>query len=342
MLTLKIGIDEIFREPLGVLSQGNYPIQSNHPMIIQSFSSQASSRSIRTEVTPKFATGGNSRAQIKEKLSKINSKIGVLDKILKLYFDDSTNQLMTAEDQELADIEGEIMKQKGAINVYKSNDYNTFKLLCNFISSLEVENINSEINSCLDISPEQYDSLSDIEKQNILDFIHKYKNDLIANLNINTESKEDKKYISSSPSKIIVTYEAKNTYDAKKFNLFRMYVDNMDLPDDHVAHYLNANATNLVHAIEKYFQNSYQLAEITLYFVYEETTLLVTKKEVKHFFSFVASVDELFNQVKVDFPRLTNYRLFALNGKEIIRNNPKIKFVGALHLLNKSVIKVKY
>lgn len=342
MITLKIGIDEVFREPLNALTQGNYPSQFNYPMTNIPFSSQASSRSIRIEVTPRFLSSGSSKDQIKEKISKISTKIGVLDKILKLYFDDQTNQLMTDEDKEIADIEGEIIKQKGAINAYKSNDYNTFKVLSNFISSFEVDNINSEPNSCLDISPEQYDSLSDIEKQNILDYIHKYKTDLISILNINTEDKEDKKYVSSSPSKVIVTYEAKSTYDSKKFNLFRMYVDNMNLPDEHVAHYLNSNVTNLVQAIEKYFQNSYQLVEITLYFVYEETTLIVTKKEVKHFFSFVASVDELFNQVKVDFPRLVNYRLFALNGKEIIRNNPKIKFVGALHLLNKSVIKVKY
>ena len=83
------------------------------------------------------------------------------------------------------------------------------------------------------------------------------------------------------------------------------------------------------------------LSELVLYYSYPETAIIVSQKEVKHYFSFVASIDELFNQVRVDFPRLTNFRLFALNGKEITRNNTK-KFIGALHLLNKSVIRVKY
>ena len=36
-----------------------------------------------------------------------------------------------------------------------------------------------------------------------------------------------------------------------------------------------------------------------------------------------------------------NKLILTVNGKEITRNNTK-KFIGALHLLNKSVIRVKY
>ena len=181
--------------------------------------------------------------------------------------------------------------------------------------------------------------MSDLDRQNLLDYIHKYKNDLITNLGVNIYKKDT--MVVPTLSNVKVTYETQINYDTKKFNLFRMYVDNKDLPDEHVAHYLNANVTHMIQAIERYFQNSYQSTELVLYYSYPETTIIVNQKEVKHYFSFVASIDELFNQVRVDFPRLTNFRLFALNGTEITRNNTK-KFIGALHLLNKSVIRVKY
>ena len=351
MITLKIGIDQIFAEPLSNLNQAQQSYALNTTLnttLNTSFASSSASRSFYKqppEVTPKFSTSNTTRAQLKENVLKIHNKTGVLDKILQVYFDDKS-QNSNADSNEINEIENDMIKQKGALNVYLSNDYNTHMVLCNFLSSLEAESnkqidINSSIPNSFEPTEEEYKGMSDLDRQNLLDYIHKYKNELITNLGMNVYKKDTMVVPQSTGSNIKVTYETQNNYDSKKFNLFRMYVDNKDLPDEHVAHYLNGNVTNMIQAIERFFQNSYQSSELVLYYSYPETTIIVSQKEVKHYFSFVGSIDELFNQVRVDFPRLTNFRLFALNGKEITRNNTK-KFIGALHLLNKSVIRVKY
>ena len=351
MITLKIGIDQIFAEPLSNLNQAQQSYALNTTLnttLNTSFASSSASRSFYKqppEVTPKFSTSNTTRAQLKDNVLKIHNKTGVLDKILQVYFDDKA-QNSNADSNEINEIENDMIKQKGALNVYLSNDYNTHMVLCNFLSSLEAESnkqidINSSIPNSFEPTEEEYKGMSDLDRQNLLDYIHKYKNELITNLGVNVYKKDTMVVPQSTGSNIKVTYETQNNYDSKKFNLFRMYVDNKDLPDEHVAHYLNGNVTNMIQAIERFFQNSYQSSELVLYYSYPETTIIVSQKEVKHYFSFVGSIDELFNQVRVDFPRLTNFRLFALNGKEITRNNTK-KFIGALHLLNKSVIRVKY
>ena len=351
MITLKIGIDQIFAEPLSNLNQAQQSYALNTTLnttLNTSFASSSASRSFYKqppEVTPKFSTSNTTRAQLKDNVLKIHNKTGVLDKILQVYFDDKA-QNSNADSNEINEIENDMIKQKGALNVYLSNDYNTHMVLCNFLSSLEAESnkqidINSSIPNSFEPTEEEYKGMSDLDRQNLLDYIHKYKNELITNLGMNVYKKDTMVVPQSTGSNIKVTYETQNNYDSKKFNLFRMYVDNKDLPDEHVAHYLNGNVTNMIQAIERFFQNSYQSSELVLYYSYPETTIIVSQKEVKHYFSFVGSIDELFNQVRVDFPRLTNFRLFALNGKEITRNNTK-KFIGALHLLNKSVIRVKY
>ena len=347
MITLKIGIDQIFAEPLTNLNQAQNSYALNTTLnttLNTSFSS--SSRSFYKkppEVTPKFCTSNTTRAQLKENVLKIHNKTGVLDKILQVYFNDK-EQNSNSDSNELNEIENDMIKQKGTLNVFLLNDYTSHKNLCNFLSSLEAESnnhidINSSIPNSFEPTEEEYKGMSDLDRQNLLDYIHKYKNDLITNLGVNVYKKDT--MVVPTLSNVKVTYETQINYDTKKFNLFRMYVDNKDLPDEHVAHYLNAHVTNMIQAIERYFQNSYQSTELVLYYSYPETTIIVNQKEVKHYFSFVASIDELFNQVRVDFPRLTNFRLFALNGTEITRNNTK-KFIGALHLLNKSVIRVKY
>ena len=349
MITLKIGIDQIFAEPLTNLNQGQNSYALNTTLNTTLNTSFASSSVSRTfykkpaEVTPKFSTSNTTRAQLKENVLKIQNKTGVLEKILQIYFNDK-EQNSNADSNEINEIENDMIKQKGTLNVFLSNDYYTHKILCNFLSSLESESnkhidINSSVPNSFEPTEEEYKGMSDLDRQNLLDYIHKYKNELITNLGVNIYKKDT--LVVPTSSNVKVTYETQNSYDTKKFNLFRMYVDNKDLPDEHVAHYFNANVTNMIQAIEKYFQNSYQSTELVLYYSYPETTIVVNSKEVKHYFSFVASIDELFNQVKVDFPRLTNFRLFALNGTEITRNSTK-KFIGALHLLNKSVIRVKY
>ena len=121
MITLKIGIDQIFAEPLTNLNQAQNSYALNTTLnttLNTSFSS--SSRSFYKkppEVTPKFCTSNTTRAQLKENVLKIHNKTGVLDKILQVYFNDK-EQNSNSDSNELNEIENDMIKQKGTLNVF--------------------------------------------------------------------------------------------------------------------------------------------------------------------------------------------------------------------------------
>ena len=111
----------------------------------------------------------------------------------------------------------------------------------------------------------------------------------------------------------------------------------------HAIHYLQKGGYNIKNSVEYYYQNAYQLSEITLFFDYNDRIFARynrAKRNFVHKFSFSSSIKELFSAVKLDFPKLENFRIFTLNEEEVVYGKG-VYCIGGLNLINKSTIFIK-
>ena len=111
------------------------------------------------------------------------------------------------------------------------------------------------------------------------------------------------------------------------------FIGNDKLSDRIIISYFDINHPNVKIAAQKYFISKYGLDEITLIYIYQTNP----NDKFCHKFKLISEINELF--IKAKNEKNINPRLYMKSGKEI-KNNSKIKCIGALNLDNNSIIKI--
>ena len=119
----------------------------------------------------------------------------------------------------------------------------------------------------------------------------------------------------------------------EQIDLFKIFVNNPKIPNNHVESYFNKSNPKVMDAAENYFKNIYKTDYLTFTYKYNN------KGSKIHKFRFSGNIDALFLAAQEDYLSVNNPRLILDNGKEIAKDK-KIKCIGALNLENNSIINV--
>ena len=181
MISVKIGQDIIFRENFisNNLPQNQYAMNQNQTfMNINSYNNNRNEYLRNNDVNLKIFENENNDKNL---LEKVIQKKHLLNKIMNIYY--TENQFNDLSNN-ISQIENEIKMINTKIDYDNKLDYSNFKILISSINLLDVENTSQYLNQ---ISLEEYMNLLPEQKNNILIYINKYKNDFLLNLNcINT------------------------------------------------------------------------------------------------------------------------------------------------------------
>ncbi len=177
MISVKIGQDIIFTDNLipNNLPQNQYPMNQNQNfMNINSYNNKRNEYLRNNDINLKICENENNNKNL---IEKVIQKKHLLNKIMNLYytqnqFDDLSNNI--------SQIENEIKMINTKIDYDNKLDYSNFKVLISSINFLDVENTSQYLNQ---ISQEEYLNLLPEQKNNILIYINKFKNEFLLNLN---------------------------------------------------------------------------------------------------------------------------------------------------------------
>ena len=320
IISLKLGNKIIFQHSLSQLSQ----LEKNKNIIINNI------EALNKDVIPKFILDKENLENNSEK--RMINGMRLFKKIESGYFID---EYKSRFGEEISKIEYEINNLQQSVEKNQLNDYIKFKEM---ISKLNLKEIN--IN--------KYKNLSNDSKKEILNLIKSnkklYSNILCLNKNnidkingnltlfkeniINKKIKRNK----TEPNKI--GYNKINEINKIKeeyLENFKNFIGNFKLSDRIIISYFDINHPNIKIAAKKYFQSKYGVDEITLIYIYKENQ----NDKIYHKFELVSEVNELFLAAKTE--NINNPKLYLKTGKEI-KNNRKIKCIGALNLDNNSII----
>jgi len=163
---------------------------------------------------------------------------------------------------------------------------------------------------------------------NIKEGVIKENNNLIKIIN-KRENKKDNDNNNSinktEPNKM--RYKRRFQIKEEQLESFKNFVGNSKLSDRIIISYFDIEHPNIKNAAEKYFKSKYGTDEITLLYIYQKNP----KNIIYNKFKLISEINELFLEAKKE--NLNNPRLFLKNGTEI-KNNRKIKCIGALNLDN--------
>jgi hypothetical protein len=177
MISVKIGQDIIFRENFisNNLPQNQYAMNQNQTfMNINSYNNNRNEYLRNNDVNLKIFENENNDKNI---IEKVIQKKHLLNKIMNIYY--TENQFNDLSNN-ISQIENEIKMINTKIDYDNKLDYSNFKILISSINLLDVENTSQYLNQ---ISLEEYMNLLPEQKNNILIYINKYKNDFLLNLN---------------------------------------------------------------------------------------------------------------------------------------------------------------
>ena len=352
MITLKIGITPLFKEHISQTTLTSFAtvVGDNSFLNVTKITTPSTCITHTYEVIPKFITNRMEHNQMINTINTIQSRKRTLDAIVNKFFDSNSNNC-NDHVNEITRIENSIVHNNQRINDKLNKDYESFNTLISFLINLDAANTNININqlnnnnnnnsasSLQNISLQTFRNFQQAHLNYIYSFIWKYKHDLLSSMNIiydkiNEQGNDNNNNNKQNQFNTVVYPHNFN------YGLFREMLGS-DIPDDHCAYWLNDKCPNMKKAAERYFQNSYQAAELTLTFVYPSEYYCITSREVKHSFSFVDDPQELYKAVARDYSFLPfKYKIIMLNGKEI-KKDGSVKFIGALHLLNKSSVFIK-
>ena len=147
----------------------------------------------------------------------------------------------------------------------------------------------------------------------------------------NDNSEQVNNKIKIEKSKTI--YRKINKIKEEYLKSFKTFIGNDKLSDRIIISYFDINHPNVKIAAQKYFISKYGLDEITLIYIYQTNP----NDKFCHKFKLISEINELF--IKAKNEKNINPRLYMKSGKEI-KNNSKIKCIGALNLDNNSIIKI--
>ena len=340
MITLRIGITPLFKEHISQTQSTSFPPCGDTSMSYSFLNVTKVAPTTPTyEIIPKFITNRIEHNQMITTINTIQSRKRTLDAIVNKFFDSNSNSNNDYLN-EISNIENSIVYNKQRIHDKLNTDYESFNNLISLLVKFDAVNINqlnSNASSLQNISLKTFRNFQQVHLNYIYSFIWKYKHDLLKNLNISydkTEQGNDDKCNQQNPSNTVTHTQNFN------YNLFKEMIGS-NISDDHCAYWLNDKCPSLKKAAERYFQNSYQAGELTLTFRYPSEYYCIINREVKHSFSFVDEPQEIYKAVSKDYSFLPfKYTIVMLNGKEI-KQDGTVKYIGALHLLNKSTVFIK-
>ena len=351
-ITLKMGNKMLFKEPLQSLislSNPNYQTNNNNvsnryqsnyyqPNNINNNNKKRNYEGL--DVIPKFIANENMKDINRELLYRLLTKKNIFNKMVNSYFSEGEDYFYNS----IQEVEMEMNRYKDISENNKNKDYEGFMDLLSFINC---NRTNMNLTSMQNISLNDYRNMSYDTKKIILGGIYENKPVLAQRLNLKYYERNIPQRRSNSMSNNKnnnMNNMNKNNISNKiqiskeQMDLFRTFVGNPRIPDNHVISYFDQSNPKVILAANKYFKNIYGMDYLTVYYNYPAKGHSGTKI---HKFRFIGEISDLFNAASNDYMSVVNPRLYLENGKEII-NDKKIKCIGALNLSNNENIKVLY
>ena len=314
------------------------------------------------DVIPKFIAFENSQEINKELAYKLLDKKTKLNTFINAYVSGEQSDF----NKEIMDIELEMDKYKSIMEQQKDKDFEGFKDLLGYINNNKT---NENLKAFQSMSLNDYKNMNYDIKKRVLSGIYENRESLSKKLNVNISSNPATKRANSITYKNQNNkmnnnyynnnnYENNNNYNNNKINnindysnynnmmmknnipisqeqidLFKIFVNNPKIPNNHVESYFNKANPKVMEAAENYFKNIYKADYITLTYKYNNRASKV------HKFRFSGNIDALFLAAQEDYASVIKPRLFLENNREITKDK-RIKCIGALNLENNTSINV--
>ena len=313
------------------------------------------------DIIPKFIAFENSQEVNKELANKLVEKKAKLNTFINAYISGEESDFTKS----IMDIELEMDKYKSIMEQQKDKDFEGFKDLLAYINNNKT---NENLKAFQSMSLNDYKNMNYDIKKRVLSGIFENRESLSKKLNINISSNPATKRANSitykNPNKMNNNYNnnnyennnynnnnKNNVYDINNYNnynnmmknnipisqeqidLFKIFVNNPKIPNNHVESYFNRTNPKVMEAAENYFKNIYKADYITLTYKYNNRGSKI------HKFRFSGNIDALFLAAQEDYASVIKPRLFLDTNREIIKDK-KIKCIGALNLENNSTINV--
>ncbi len=313
------------------------------------------------DIIPKFIAFENSQEVNKELANKLVEKKAKLNTFINAYISGEESDFTKS----IMDIELEMDKYKSIMEQQKDKDFEGFKDLLAYINNNKT---NENLKAFQSMSLNDYKNMNYDIKKRVLSGIFENRESLSKKLNVNISSNPATKRANSitykNPNKMNNNYNnnnyennnynnnnKNNIYDINNYNnynnmmknnipisqeqidLFKIFVNNPKIPNNHVESYFNRTNPKVMEAAENYFKNIYKADYITLTYKYNNRGSKI------HKFRFSGNIDALFLAAQEDYASVIKPRLFLDTNREIIKDK-KIKCIGALNLENNSTINV--
>ena len=307
------------------------------------------------DVIPKFIAYENSQEVNKELAYKLGEKKAKLNTFINAYISEETSDLTAA----INDIESDMDRYKSIMEQQKDKDFEGFKDLIGFINNNKT---NENLKAFQTMSLNDYKNMNYDIKKRVLSGIFENREALAKKLDVNKATNPAARRANSMNYQQNSYYNNNNNYGVNnnnynnnnnnnnynnynmmlqnKYNitqeqidLFKIFVNNPKIPNNHVESYFNKSNPKVMDAAENYFKNIYKTDYLTFTYKYNN------KGSKIHKFRFSGNIDALFLAAQEDYLSVNNPRLILDNGKEIAKDK-KIKCIGALNLENNSIINV--
>ena len=332
MIILKLGNKIIFQHPISQLNnlQKKNTITSKKPLI--------------NNVILKINLDNNN----KEIEKKIINEEKLLKKMMNGYFNKEKPNFMN----EISKEENQIMNLQKSVEKFELDDNMKFQEMISILNNNNKENIKlnnknmtndkkKEILSLISSNKKFFSKKLCLNKnnfdkinQNLVLFMENNNNNRNNINNIKTnESNDNSEQANNKIEKSKTIYRKINKIKEEYIKSFKTFIGNDKLSDRIIISYFDINHPNVKIAAQKYFISKYGLDEITLIYIYQTNP----NDKFCHKFKLISEINELF--IKAKNEKNINPRLYMKSGKEI-KNNSKIKCIGALNLDNNSIIKI--
>lgn len=334
MIILKLGNKIIFQHPISQLNnlQKKNTITNKKPLI--------------NNVILKINFDNNN----KEIEKKIINEEKLLKKMMNGYFNKEKPNFMN----EILKEENQITNLQKSVEKFELNDNMKFQEMISILNNNNKENIKlnnknktndkkKEILSLISSNKKFFSKKLCLNKNNFdkinqnLVLFKENNNNNRNNIN-NIKSNESNDNSEQVNTKIKIEknktiYRKINKIKEEYIKSFKTFIGNDKLSDRIIISYFDINHPNVKIAAQKYFISKYGLDEITLIYIYQTNP----NDKFCHKFKLISEINELF--IKAKNEKNINPRLYMKSGKEI-KNNSKIKCIGALNLDNNSIIKI--
>ena len=344
VISLKIGNKIIFQHPLTQLNK------------LAKKNSIKNKRKLNNDIKLKINFDSNNLN--KEYEQRLINEERLLKKMMQRYFSKEKQNFI----KEISKEEIKINNLNLLVEKSKNNDTIKFKEMLDILNKNKEknkENIKLNLNKNNILNDKKQEILNEISlnKKLFADILCLNKNNIIINNNnLNyikeNQTKENDNFIQiinrrdnkkgnvdninnninkTEPNKI--RYKKIFKIKEEQIESFRNFVGNSKLSDRIIISYFDIEHPDIKTAAKKYFKSKYGTDEITLLYIYHKNP----KDIIYHKFKLISEVNELFIVAKKE--NLNAPRLFLKNGTEI-KNNRKIKCIGALNLDNNNIIKI--